>query len=45
VTLEELGSRYGVSRERIRQIEVKAFDKVRAIVQAGFVPPAVLPAP
>lgn len=45
VTLEELGSRYGVSRERIRQIEVKAFEKVRAIVQAGFVPPAALPAP
>ena len=45
VTLEELGSRYGVSRERIRQIEVKAFEKVRTIVQAGFVPPAALPAP
>ncbi|MGE5518008.1 MAG: RNA polymerase sigma factor RpoH [Bacteroidota bacterium] len=44
VTLEELGSRYGVSRERIRQIEVKAFDKVRAIVQAGFVAPKALPA-
>ncbi|OAN43059.1 RNA polymerase subunit sigma-70 [Paramagnetospirillum marisnigri] len=36
-TLEELGERYGVSRERIRQIEVKAFDKVRDLVQAGFV--------
>jgi len=35
-TLEELGSRYGVSRERIRQIEVKAFDKVQALVKAGF---------
>jgi len=41
VTLEELGTRYGVSRERIRQIEVKAFDKVRAIVQAGFQPKAL----
>ena len=41
VTLEELGTRYGVSRERIRQIEVKAFDKVRAVVQAGFVPKAL----
>jgi alternative sigma factor RpoH len=40
VTLEELGTRYGVSRERIRQIEVKAFEKVRDIVQAGFLPPA-----
>jgi len=37
-TLEELGVRYGVSRERIRQIEVKAFEKVRSLVQAGFVP-------
>jgi RNA polymerase sigma-32 factor len=39
-TLEELGQRYGVSRERIRQIEVKAFDKVRTVVAAGFVPVA-----
>ncbi len=36
VTLEELGQRYGVSRERIRQIEGKAFDKVRSVVTAGF---------
>lgn len=43
LTLEELGARYNVSRERIRQIEVKAFDKVRAIVSAGFIP-AALPA-
>jgi RNA polymerase sigma-32 factor len=38
ITLEELGTRYGVSRERIRQIEVKAFEKVRDLVQAGFLP-------
>jgi RNA polymerase sigma-32 factor len=38
MTLEELGGRYGVSRERIRQIEVKAFEKVRDLVQAGFLP-------
>jgi len=37
-TLEELGLRYGVSRERIRQIEVKAFEKVKGLVKAGFVP-------
>ena len=37
-TLEELGERYGVSRERIRQIEAKAFAKVQSIVMAGFLP-------
>ncbi len=31
-TLEELGKHYGVSRERIRQLEVRAFDKVKAAV-------------
>jgi RNA polymerase sigma-32 factor len=41
ITLEELGTRYGVSRERIRQIEVKAFEKVQGIVTAGFMAPAV----
>ncbi|CCG40079.1 RNA polymerase sigma factor RpoH [Magnetospirillum molischianum] len=39
-TLEELGLRYGVSRERIRQIEVKAFEKVKDLVKAGFIPVA-----
>lgn len=29
LTLEELSTRYGVSRERIRQIEVRAFDKLQ----------------
>ena len=28
-TLEELASQYGVSRERVRQIEVRAFDKLQ----------------
>ena len=32
MTLEELSVRYSVSRERIRQIEEKAFDKVRGRV-------------
>lgn len=44
VTLEELGGRYGVSRERIRQIEVKAFEKVQAVVSAGFLTRPALPA-
>ena len=29
VTLEELSKRYKVSRERIRQIETKAFEKLQ----------------
>ena len=33
MTLEELGGVYGVSRERVRQLEVRAFDKVTKMVQ------------
>lgn len=33
-TLEELASEYDVSRERIRQIEVKAYEKVQAYVKS-----------
>jgi RNA polymerase sigma-32 factor len=32
-TLEELAQEYNVSRERIRQIEVRAFEKVQDRVQ------------
>jgi len=35
LTLEELGGRYGVSRERIRQLEVRAFAKLQAAVKAA----------
>ena len=28
-TLEDLSARYGISRERVRQIEVRAFDKLQ----------------
>jgi RNA polymerase sigma-32 factor len=34
VKLEELATRYGISRERVRQIEIRAFEKVRAAVCA-----------
>lgn len=34
VTLEELGDQYGISRERIRQLEVRAFEKVQKAIQA-----------
>jgi RNA polymerase sigma-32 factor len=34
ITLEELSDEFGVSRERVRQIEVRAFEKVQAAVKA-----------
>ena len=33
ITLEDLSTEFGVSRERIRQIEVRAFEKVQKAVQ------------
>jgi len=41
--LEELGTHYGISRERVRQLEVRAFDKVKKFVleatqERGLVP-------
>lgn len=49
VTLEDLSQKFGVSRERIRQIEVRAFEKVQKAVknaaQKALAPPArALPA-
>jgi RNA polymerase sigma-32 factor len=35
ITLEDLSTEFGVSRERVRQIEVRAFEKVQAAVKAG----------
>jgi RNA polymerase sigma-32 factor len=35
VTLEDLSAEFGVSRERIRQIEVRAFEKVQKAVQSA----------
>ena len=32
-TLEDLSSRYGISRERVRQIEVRAFEKLQKAVR------------
>ncbi len=37
VTLEELSAEFNVSRERIRQIEVRAFEKVQTAVKAAAV--------
>ena len=33
ITLEDLSGEFGVSRERIRQIEVRAFEKVQKAVK------------
>jgi RNA polymerase sigma-32 factor len=48
VTLEDLSQEFGVSRERIRQIEVRAFDKVQKAVKNAsqrLLAPKTLPAP
>jgi RNA polymerase sigma-32 factor len=34
-TLEELSHQYGISRERVRQIEVRAFEKLQKAIQAA----------
>jgi RNA polymerase sigma-32 factor len=49
-TLEELSQVYGVSRERIRQIEVRAFEKLQKrmrelAVERGMVPEVNVPEP
>ncbi len=36
LTLEELAQKFDVSRERIRQIEVRAFEKVQAEVKRAM---------
>ncbi|TVR96977.1 MAG: RNA polymerase sigma factor RpoH [Rhodospirillales bacterium] len=43
-TLEELGTVYGISRERVRQLEARALDKVRKAVTAALLPPQAVPA-
>ena len=45
ITLEELSTEFGVSRERVRQIEVRAFEKIQEAVQARTSPPARRRAP
>jgi len=41
LTLEELGERYGISRERVRQIENRAFLKLGAAVRKAAARPAL----
>jgi RNA polymerase sigma-32 factor len=38
ITLEELADEFGVSRERVRRIEVRAFEKVQKAVRNGVAP-------
>ncbi|MDB5569615.1 MAG: rpoH [Hyphomicrobiales bacterium] len=45
ITLEQLSEEFGISRERVRQIEVRAFEKVQAAVKAGVARLETLPAP
>jgi RNA polymerase sigma-32 factor len=42
-TLEDLAQKYGVSRERVRQIEVRAFDKLQAQIKAAAAERKLLP--
>ncbi len=37
ITLEELSSEFGISRERVRQIEVRAFEKVQNAVKSAAI--------
>lgn len=36
ITLEQLSEEFDISRERVRQIEVRAFEKVQAAVKSGL---------
>jgi len=45
LTLEQLSTEFGVSRERIRQIEVRAFEKVQKAVQKSAKAAELLPEP
>ena len=45
ITREELSEEFGISRERVRQIEVRAFEKVQKAVKMGLESREALPAP
>ena len=42
-TLEDLSQRYGISRERVRQIEVRAFDKLQRAIRSAALERHLLP--
>jgi RNA polymerase sigma-32 factor len=43
-TLEDLSTKYNISRERVRQIEVRAFEKLQKTIKAGALDRQLLPA-
>ena len=45
ITLEQLSEEFDISRERVRQIEVRAFEKVQTAVKAGVAKIEMLPQP
>jgi RNA polymerase sigma-32 factor len=45
ITLEDLSDEFDISRERVRQIEVRAFEKVQAAVKSGMAKIEALPVP
>jgi RNA polymerase sigma-32 factor len=42
-TLEDLSQRYGISRERVRQIEVRAFEKLQKAIKTSALERRLLP--
>ncbi|HEY5211284.1 MAG TPA: RNA polymerase sigma factor RpoH [Stellaceae bacterium] len=42
-TLEDLAQKYGVSRERVRQIEVRAFEKLQKLIKVSATERKLLP--
>ncbi len=44
VTLEDLSQEYGISRERVRQIEVRAFEKLQQAIKAQAIELRLAPA-
>ena len=42
-TLEDLSQRYGISRERVRQIEVRAFEKLQKAIKTAAMDQRLLP--
>jgi RNA polymerase sigma-32 factor len=42
-TLEDLSQEFGISRERVRQIEVRAFEKLQRAIKQGALERRLLP--